>query len=398
LGLQPETVRKLTVLRQAMDAWMPHFTDDLAWMVSQDRGFMHKAGVDAAVDWMQARLNQLGCETQRFSSIYTGDTLAGTLRGSGQGRYLLIAHLDTVWSAGTSAGWPLRIEGSRAYGPGVVDNGSGSLTGYYVLKSLKQFASDCFETVTLVCNGDEESGSLFSGDIIQHLARGCDAAFCLEAPAAPDEIISQRGGSMGVTLHVAGQRAHTQIEPEKGANAILELSHKIIAAHQLKADNGLELICVVTTQGGPQSGTVPDTARAEFDVRLTSLDDITRVKAYFGEIAARSWVFGTTASFDSLLYHPPMERLEASPRLVRLAQDIGQVFGRAIKDTYCEGVSDACFGSVVGVPTLCGLAPFGGDYHTRGEWLDLSNVAERVTLVAGLVSAYAITHQDMEQQ
>ena len=368
---------------------MPDFQADLAWMAVHDRGFAYKAGVDAAVDWMAARLQALGCQVELFPSPATGNTMAGTLRGRGQGRYLLIAHLDTVWEVGTAAGWPLRLEGQRAFGPGVVDNGSGSLTGYYVLKALQQAGCDRFEAVTLVCNGDEESGSLFSGQVIQQLARGCDAAFCLEAPAAPDEIISRRGGSMGVTLRVSGQRAHTQIEPEKGANAILELSHKVIEAHQIMAADGQALACVVTIQGGPQSGTVPDTAIAEFDIRLASLDDIARVETCFAEIAAGAHVPGTTAAVSAILYHPPMERLPGSPRLVALAQDIGLELGREIKDTYCAGVSDACFGSVEGVPTLCGLAPFGGDYHTRGEWLDLGNVAERVTLVAGLVAAHA---------
>jgi glutamate carboxypeptidase len=372
-----------------MQAWMPQFEADLAWLVGHDRGYHHKAGVDEAVAWMRAQLAALGCETQVFASDTTGNTVTGTLRGTGQGRYLLIAHLDTVWPAGTAAEWPLRVEGWRASGPGVVDCGSGSLSGYYVLKTLQHAGHAEFEAITLVCNGDEESGSLFSGAVIEKLAHGCDAAFCLESPAAPDEFVSWRGGSMGVTLKVAGRRAHTQVNYQKGANAILELAHKIVAAHTIAGTDGEPLACVVTTSGGPQSGTVPDTAEAEFDIRLRALADIALVESRFADLAAQTWVPRTATSVSSLVYHPPMEPQPGTPRLAALAQAIGRELGLALRESGNAGVSDASFATVAGVPTLCGLAPFGDDYHTRREWLDLGTVPARVALVAGLVAAGA---------
>jgi glutamate carboxypeptidase len=385
--LDPHTTDLVNAVQRTMQDWMPAFEADLAWLAGHDRGYHEKAGVDAAIAWMRDKLAALGCETRVFASETTGDTLAGTLRGMGQGRCLLIAHLDTVWPAGTAAGWPLRVEGRHASGPGVVDNGSGSLAGYYVLKALQNAGHADYEALTLVCNGDEESGSLFSGPVIQQLAAGCDAALCLEAPAAPDEFISARGGSMGVTLRVAGRRAHTQINHQQGANAILELAHKIIAAESLSDSTGEPAVCVVTSSGGPQSGTVPDTAEAQFDVRLKTMADAPQVEAGFAEIAARNWVPGTSTSLTTQIYHPPMERLPGTARLAALAQAIGASLGLALRETSNPGVSDACFATVAGVPTLCGLAPFGDAYHTRGEWLDLGTVPERVALAAGLVAA-----------
>ena len=373
-----------------MEAWMPDFQADLGWLVAHDRGFMYKAGVDEAVEWMRARLDQLGCTLQFFPSETTGNVIAGTLKGRGHGKYLLIAHLDTVWPEGTAAEWPLRVEGHKAYGPGSVDNANGSLTGLYALKLLQDLGYDDFDEVTLVCNGDEESGSLFSGQVIRQLARGCDAAFCLEAPGHPNEIVAQRAGSMGVELHVKGKRAHSQVEPEKGSNAILELSHKIIAAHQLKGDDDVLLALVVTTRGGPQSGMVPDDARALFDIRFAKIEDMQYVEARFREIADRNWVAGTSTTLSTLLYHPPMERLPGTARLVELAQAMGKELGIKLEDTYRGSVTDGSFATVEGVPTLCGLTPWGAGHHTRDEWLDLSQVVPRVTLVTGLVAASSV--------
>jgi glutamate carboxypeptidase len=127
-------------------------------------------------------------------------------------------------------------------------------------------------------------------------------------------------------------------------------------------------------------------AEAQFDVRLKSMADAPWVEARFAEIAARSWVPGTTTTLTPQMYHPPMERLPGTARLAALAHAIGASLGLALREVSNAGVSDASFATVAGVPTLCGLAPFGDDYHTRGEWLDLGTVPERVALVAGLVA------------
>ncbi|MGQ0602793.1 MAG: M20/M25/M40 family metallo-hydrolase [Anaerolineales bacterium] len=370
-------------LQQTMQAWMPDFITDLGWLVSHDRGYMHKPGVDVAVEWMRSQLEALGCAIQTVTSESTGNLVTGTLRGHGQGRYLLLAHLDTVWPEGTAVRWPLAIDGHIARGPGAWDNANGSLTGLYVLKALRQLEYADFGEVTLLCNGDEELGSLFSGDIIRQVARGHDAAFCLEAPTRADEFVGQRGGSMGCTLRVTGQRAHSQMGG--GANAIVELSHKIMAAERLKREG--VWVLPVTSRGGTQSGMVPDEAEALFDVSFLKMDDVDFVERGFKEIAAHTTVPGTATELSTILYHPSQERLPGTARLSTLAQSIGREMGIELKDVFSSGVADGSFASAEGVPTLCGLTATGGAAHTRNEWLDLSQVALRVSLVAGLVMA-----------
>jgi glutamate carboxypeptidase len=38
------------------------------------------------------------------------------------------------------------------------------------------------------------------------------------------------------------------------------------------------------------------------------------------------------------------------------------------------------------VPSLDGLGPIGGDDHGPSEWLDLSSVVPRISLLAGILS------------
>lgn len=388
--MTPETVDADLIgrLECALAGWLPDFQSDLAWLAARDRGSEYKAGVDAAGRWMLDKLRDLGCDTAIYPSDEYGMAVAGTLKGSGQGRALLVAHLDTVWPRGTAAGWPLRIEGARAMGPGVVDNASGSLAGYYVLRALRAVGCDDFAEITLLCNGDEEVGSPFSKEIIQALARGRDAAFILEAPSNPDEIISQRAGLMYYDLRVTGKNAHAGVEPEKGHNAIQELCLKLNECQKIADESDVLTVSVSTIEGGQRPNIVPDYARAQIDVRVETLAEAECVDAHFRAIAERVWVAGTSATLSGGVSHPPMQRGPQSPRLVQAAQAIGRVLGfETLKETFCGGTSDGCYSAVTGTPTLCGLAPFGALYHTRDEYLDLSTVVPRATLIAGLAVA-----------
>ena len=48
------------------------------------------------------------------------------------------------------------------------------------------------------------------------------------------------------------------------------------------------------------------------------------------------------------------------------------------------GVSDASWASSLGIPSLDGLGPVGGDDHTEREWIDLRSVEPRVVVTAEL--------------
>ena len=388
-GLAPERIvaGKIHSLKQVLSDWLPDFQTHLAWLVAHDRGSEYKAGVDAASEWMLAKLQGLGCDTIVYPSDVYGSAIAGTLKGRGRGRVLLVSHLDTVWPEGTVLEWPFRIEGTRAEGPGVVDNASGSLAGYYILKALRQIDYDDFEEITLLCNGDEELGSPFSKEVIQCLAQGRDAAFILESPSNPNEIISQRAGLMYYDLRVAGKNAHVGVEPEKGHNAIMELCYKLCECNGVSGSSDVLTVNVSTIAGGRRPNIVPDQAQAQIDVRVETLAEADMVDARFREIADHIYVPGTSTTLNGGVAHPPMARGPKSAWLVELSQAIGRELGINIKDTFCGGTSDGCYTALVGTPTLCGLAPFGAQYHTRQEYLDLSSVVPRATLVAGLVVA-----------
>ena len=87
--------------------------------------------------------------------------------------------------------------------------------------------------------------------------------------------------------------------------------------------------------------------------------------------------------------HRPMEASPATKRLARLAESIAGELGFELHDAATGGASDANTTSAAGLPTLDGLGPVGGDDHSEDEWLDLSSVVPRTTLLAGLIDRVA---------
>jgi glutamate carboxypeptidase len=81
-----------------------------------------------------------------------------------------------------------------------------------------------------------------------------------------------------------------------------------------------------------------------------------------------------------------MEKGAGGERLAGLAREIAGELGFELRDAATGGASDANTTSAAGVPTLDGLGPVGGDDHGPREWVDLTSVAPRIALLAGLLS------------
>ena len=85
----------------------------------------------------------------------------------------------------------------------------------------------------------------------------------------------------------------------------------------------------------------------------------------------------------------PMEKLERSGRLVSHAQAVARALGFEVADAATGGASDANTTSGLGVPSLDGLGPIGGNDHAPAEYLELDSIVPRTTLLAGLLLAIA---------
>jgi glutamate carboxypeptidase len=141
--------------------------------------------------------------------------------------------------------------------------------------------------------------------------------------------------------------------------------------------------------GGTRPNVVAERCDLEVDVRATSADGLAEVESAIGELAATTEVPDTTIDANVLVSWLPMEKLARSGRLVDHAKAIAEHLGFTVNDTATGGASDANTTSAMGVPSLDGLGPIGGNDHSPGEYLEVESIVPRTTLLAGLLLAIA---------
>jgi glutamate carboxypeptidase len=367
-------------------------------LVGVDSGSWSPAGVNRVADLVEARLHRGGWAVDRRShhpalgEAQLGDVLIGRRHGAlpadmGGRRVLLMAHMDTVFDDGSAAARPFRVEGPRAYGPGVTDDKAGIVTGIEAVEVLcDEAAFNRFAAITLLCTPDEEIGSLFSKPIVQELAREHDVAIGLEAARLNGNLVSARKGIAVFAVDVAGREAHAGVRPHEGVNAALEAAHKTIALQGLNR-RWPDVTCNVgVIRGGSRTNVVAGAATVEFELRAARTATFDQAVAAAVAIVAEPTVPGTSASIREVHRHPPMERTEAVAALAAEARAVAGALGFEVGEQATGGAGDANTSAALGVPTIDGFAPIGGDAHAPGEWLDLDSLVPRVTLLAGVLA------------
>ena len=361
-------------------------------MVDIDCGSYTTGGVNRIADLCEQRFRAAGWTVERSAHApennapQLGDLVIGRLAGAGGPRVLLVGHTDTVFDEGTVAERPFRIEGDIAYGPGVSDMKGGLLAGFAAVEALQESGFDRFGHITYVCNPDEEIGSPFSGPVIRDLAPQHDAAFVLEGARANGDIVSARKGITDFRIEFAGRAAHAGVEPEKGRNAILEAAHATVAIQALHARWPGVTVNVGVVHGGTRTNVVPAHCELHVDLRAPDAESLDAAGAEIERICADHTVEDVRTVVHANGWHRPMEKREGGSRLVDIAVGVASELGFELRDAATGGASDANTTSAAGTPTLDGLGPVGGDDHAPGEWLDLTTVVPRVSLLAGIVT------------
>ena len=194
-----------------------------------DSGTGQGEGLDSVANHVVTFARSIGGEVEHVKpeNDVAGTNLVITFKGTGTRRILLIAHMDTVYPAGTAAARPLRIQGNRALAPGIADDKSGVAVFLHAMKLLKARGFADYERVTMVFNTDEERGSSGSRDLIRSQARAHDAVLSGEPT----------GGDEGIVLGTSGVgQLVVRVQAGAGAHAIEELADVILRTADAQDD------------------------------------------------------------------------------------------------------------------------------------------------------------------
>lgn len=294
---------------------------------------------------------------------------------------LLVGHIDTVFPIGTLAERPFTVDDRGvAHGPGVYDMKSGLVQAVHAVAAL-----DDPSGVALLVNDDEEIGSLSSREFIGDVATGSRAALVFEGASDGHKanLKTTRRGVSFYEVHVHGRAAHAGMNPDDGANALIEAAHLTLEIAQIAGDEEGTTVTPTVVRSGGATNVIPDHALLRVDARLTRVAEQHRVDAAMR--ALRSTVSGTMVEVRGGPNRPPMPA-EASASLLELAQRCAVDLGHTPPDGVAVGGgSDASFISPLGVPVIDGLGGVGGGGHQPDEWCDTTRMGERVELVAAMI-------------
>jgi glutamate carboxypeptidase len=370
---------------------MEPFLTDLKTIVNIDSGTYTKAGVDQVAAYLQARFHDFGFRTSVDEQQEYGNNLVATHKGSTANgpRILLIGHMDTVFPEGDAVRRPFTLserEGRHiATGPGILDMKAGLLMGMYALYLLIQAGGANYQSVTYICNSDEEIGSPSSRPLIEEVAARSDAVLVLEPGRELNRVVSSRRGVGRYRVEVRGISAHAGVNPQCGRNAILELAHQII---ELQAINGTIpgiALNVGIVQGGERTNIVPDYAYCDIDVRVSSREGMQAIEQAMYNVTQKTILDGTTVTLSGRINSMAFEKAAGSARLAELARLAGKEVGIELEDVASGGASDANTTASMGIATIDGLGAGGAHAHNPGEYIELDYLPTRIALITNLL-------------
>jgi glutamate carboxypeptidase len=298
--------------------------------------------------------------------------------GRGPAAVLVLGHHDTVWPLGSRDRLPSGIADGVLRGPGCFDMKTGVVMALHAVAAL-----DDRSGVTILLTGDEELGSPSSRQLIEDEARGCRAAFVLEAAAEGGHLKTARKGVSLYRVHVTGRAAHAGLEPERGVNAGIEAAHLLLAAAALgDAARGTSVTPTLLT-AGTTTNTVPASAEFAVDVRAWTIAEQERVDAALRALTPR--LADATVRIEGGPNRPPLEPALSAELFARASAIAASAGLTPFDGVAVGGASDGNFTAGIGVPTLDGLGAVGGGAHADDEHVIVALIPERLLLLERLL-------------
>jgi glutamate carboxypeptidase len=303
------------------------------------------------------------------------------LSGTGNGRLLLVGHVDTVIPH--RAHRPLTEDGDRLTGSGSADMKGGVVLALGVLRALASRTTEFAEAaLLLVC--DEEWRTAPFG----HAARfeGFDACLCFEAGQltedGDDAVVVKRKAAGTLRVRAHGRQAHSGSAPDRGVNALLALAEAaqlVAAQHAPNGDHRLTAVPTVV-RSGDAFNVVPGEGELISDLRA---DDHRAFEAVRASIPAE--LGGARMETELLRVWPGMDSRDFTAGLLARTSE---ALGRRVVAAGRGGASDASHFAASIPITVDGLGPRGGGAHAPHEYILRDSLRSRAEVAAAMVHAW----------
>lgn len=357
-------------------------TADLERLVKAESPTLDKRLTDRCGEELKELFkSRLGIDAEMLPQTEVGDNMR-LVYGEGDSQILVLSHFDTVWEAGRLS---YRVEGGKAYGPGILDMKGGIVQAMWAVKALEQSGWKPSKKIVFLCTTDEETGSLHSRAVIERESLQSEVVLVPEPAIARTGALKTSRKSTGrFTIRIRGKAAHAGNHHEDGVSAVEEMARQIVYLHTLTDYAKGTTVNVGVASGGTRFNIVAEQAELNVDVRAVSKQEVDRVASLIADL--RPQLPGITLEVEGGMTRPPMERTEHTERLFRLAVQCAAELDIDLKEGLAGGGSDGNFAAALGIPTLDGLGAVGEGPHAEYEHVVLDQLPLRAALFAKLLS------------
>ena len=335
--------------------------------------------------YLGSAFKDLGLKT---SFIETGENyppvfIAETEAAKNEPPVLFSGHYDTVFPFASYAHPAFRIEGDKAYGPGVLDMKGGIAITWLILKTLKDMGGESIPC-RVVLVGDEETDRVGcqTGRILKEISAGCRFAFNMETGVIDRSVCIGRKGVEEYVVTVTGVSSHPGNHFERGRNAIEEAARKIILMQELTAPDFSYTVNIGAISGGTVSNRIPDYCQFRMETRFSREADRRYLAEKLQKICALKFIDGTATKLQSNGVLAPFETRGKEEALYAYIVRTAEKYGLKTPDKrILGGASDAANISETDTPVLCSMGVCGEYNHSPDEYADVTSFLERAELL-----------------
>lgn len=330
-----------------------------------------------------AQRQGFGVHRQVFDKA--GDFLTVELNEGAEKGYAFLAHMDTVHKKGKFGYPPVKISGDIMTGPGVIDCKGGIAVALLAMKALAKNGYD--RHTRLILTSDEEVSNTFSGqdgiDFIIKNAKGFNGAFNCEVGVDGEALVARKG-ILRLKVRITGKASHSGISYFDGISAIKEAAYKIIELEKMSESDGVTYNCAIIS-GGEAANIIPAYCEFTVDIRVKTLDEMQCAYDTVQNIAAHSFVDGTSSNIEVISQRPPLVLTEENIGLYTKLEAVASEYKlEKLNMAESGGGSDSAYTQMAGVPTVCGLGTTGAFCHTPKEYASVRSLSGRAKLLAAV--------------
>lgn len=404
---------KTADIKRVVSSQYDRFVKDLETLTNIDSGTGNKEGSARIANLLKTWVDELGGTTE-FRENENGVHVIARFKGTGKLRVLISPHTDTVWGIGEAAKRPFRVdEKGFAYGAGAGDCKASVAQTIHMMRAINALNLKNFGEIIAYFDAEEEKGSKLENAIIDELVRQVDIAI-INDTARPDwGIVTQRKGSAKYKMTVSGIGGHSGSGAHASASATMELVNQLHAMNKLASpmppgapfeytaaalkakgisDHGqfipettINAGVIGTTNKG--TGSVPDNAFAQIQVRSFKLSELERVDKEMRTLASHPGIPGTKVTIEGEITSHPVERTPEAARLIDTYKAIVKREYGADVTEWLGGGGTVANDTFKHVPTLDSLGVEVDPMlnHTEREYANLNTFAPRTVALIMLI-------------